>query len=1163
MIRMSMRRPVAVAMGYLAVGLMGFLAWQDIPIELLPDTQLPRLTVNGTWRGASPETIEAFLTSPLEAAIQLVEGVEKVVSTSSEGSARIEVEFARDTDMDFARLDLSERLATLEDTELPPGVDRVTVLPYIPREFAETLGRGLLAYTFTGARTLESLRAHLNDVVVPELSRVEGVALVSAYGGRERLLEVELDRELMAAMGVSVGEIRLKLGDLDLVREAGAIRSGDQQWTVTIRNRPGSAQDIRNAVVKTDAGRIIRISDVAVVRDTYEDIRSHYRVNSRPAVEMRITKEIGANSVRVADRVKERMAAVQNRNPPNTYFILDWDESKEIRRQMSDLRNRAAVSVVVIFGVLLLFLGSLRSAVVVFATIAFSILIALNLIYFAGFSLNLLTLMGLAMGFGLIVDNSIVVLENIYRRWQSGTGRAEATLKGASQVVLPIIAATSTTLIVFVPFVYLQDELRVYYLPLAIVVVLSLLASLLVAFSFIPALVGKILPSRDHQGASDARTRRPPFYHRLYRGLVDRTLLWPWAVVAICVAGLADASYLFQNYVTKGRVWGGGWGQETYIDISISLPRGSDIERTEQLTRYFEERLRQMPEVEKFVSNIYPERSRTRVTFPEELERTDVPVRIKEQLFAFSLGFARAEVRVYGYGPSFYGGGGSPPNYRIQVLGYNFEKVRDIAEDLGGRLERYPRIRDVNTNASWGYFDRERASEFAVDIRRDVVAQHDVSVEQLVEQISAAVRGQVSQNQIKIAGDEVRYDVKLEGNRDVDLVELRKVLVLTPAGSPVRLGELVTIRPRDVLATIRREDQQYERTVAYEFRGPYKLGDLYHNTVIDATSVPPGYTVKKADRWRWSTAEQNQIYMVLGVSIFLVYMVTAALFESLLLPLCVLFTVPMALIGVFLMFFYTDAHFTREASIGVIMMGGIVVNNAILLVDHINRLRKSGSLSLREAILQGTMDRVRPILMTSTTTIMGMLPLVLFSETANSNIWNALAFALIGGLASSTLLVLTATPALYLLFESREARKTLAGYFSPAGRVGPLAWLGHTLTYAFVLVGAVFGALVASDVGGRLINAMREDVEFFEVFFGLFDSLFAFIGELPPLVSGALMAVGAAWAALVLLWPIVAVTIKRTRDLGRSPLYALFLLVPVYNLYVLFELALRGGKTTR
>lgn len=1020
-----MRRPVAVAMGYVAVALLGVRAWQDIPIELMPDTQLPRLTVEGTWRGASPETVEAFLTSPLEAAIQLVEGVEKVVSESSEGRATVRIEFSRDVDMDFARLDLAERLATLEENELPPGVDRVVVSPYIPDEFRETQGRGLLRYTFTGARTLESLRKHLDDVVIPELSRVEGVALVTAYGGRERLLEVELDRELMAAMGVLSYEVDRKLADLDLVREAGAIREGDRQWTVTIRNRPMSAQDIRSAIVKSDGGRIVRLSDIAVVRDTYEDIRSHNRVNSRPAVEMLVTKEIGANSVRVADRVKERLAAVEFRNPPNTRFILDWDESRQIRRQMSDLRSRALISVIVIFGVLFLFLGSLRSAVVVFATIASSILISLNLIYFAGFSLNVLTLMGLAMAFGLIVDNSIVVLENIYRRWQSGRPRDSAILEGASHVVLPIMAATATTLIVFAPFVYLQDELRIYYLPLAVVVVLSLLASLLVAFSFIPGLVGRILPPRDDAGTSaeGASAARDPFYLRFYRSLVGYTLHAPWVVVAICVALLGGSGYLFDQYVNKGRIWGGGWGQQTYIDISIRLPRGSDIERTDQLTRYFEERLREMPEVERFVTQVYPEWSRTRVTFPEELELTDVPVRIKEQLFAFSLGFSRAEVRVYGYGPSFYGGGGSPPNYSIQVLGYNYEKVRDIAEDLGGRLQRYPRIRDVNTNASFGYVTRDRASEFAVDIRRDVVARHDMTVDVLVGQISDAVRGQLSQDLLKIGGDEVRYDVKLEGNREVDLVELRQTLVLTPAGNPVRLGELVTIRPREVLATILREDQQYERTVAYEFRGPYKLGDLYHNTVIDMTSVPPGYTVKKADRWRWSTEEQSQMALVLLVSIFLIYMVTAALFESLLLPLCVLLTVPMALIGVFLLFFYLDAHFTREAYIGVIMMGGIVVNNAILLVDHINRVRREGALALKPAILKGTLERVRPILMTTTTTILGLTPLVIFSETANSNIWNALTYALIGGLASSTFLVLTATPALYLLFERGKERR--------------------------------------------------------------------------------------------------------------------------------------------
>ena len=427
-----------------------------------------------------------------------------------------------------------------------------------------------------------------------------------------------------------------------------------------------------------------------------------------------------------------------------------------------------------------------------------------------------------------------------------------------------------------------------------------------------------------------------------------------------------------------------------------------------------------MQEVEQFVTTVSESRSQTTVTFPEEIENTYIPVQIKDQLFAYSLGFTGAEVRVYGYGPSFYGGGGSPPSYRIQVFGYNYEKVRDIAEDLGTRLERIARVRDVDTNASGSWYYGERASEFVVDIDRDVVARHDLSVRSLVSQIQAAVQARPGGATIKIGGDEIRYDVKLEGYRDVDVQALNQILVLTPSGQPVRLGELVQIEPRDVLASIHRENQQYERTVAYEFRGPPKLGDLVNNTAIEDTEVPPGYRVEKRSWWRASEQEKRQLYLVLGVSVLLVYMVTAALFQSFLLPLCVLLTVPMALIGVFLMFFLVDANFTREAYVGVIMMGGIVVNNAILLVDHINRLREDSGLGLQEAIVQGTVERVRPILMTTTTTVLGMLPLVLFSETANANIWNALAYTLIGGLLSSTFLVLTATPALYLLFERRR-----------------------------------------------------------------------------------------------------------------------------------------------
>ena len=1045
MIKLSIRRPVAVAMTYLAVALLGVAAWRNIPIELYPDTQLPRLQVRGQWYGASPETIEAFLTSPIESTVQLVRGVEKITSESYEeqgrGVSSVTVEFNRDTDMDFARLDLSERLATLEE-ELPPGVGSVTVDAYIPPEFAAQAGGGFLNYTLTGPYTLEALRTFAEDEIQPELSQIGGVSVVQVYGGRERLLEIEMDEDRVTSLGLTPSVVFQRISDLDLVREAGAVREGSQEWAVTIRNRPESAHEIRDAIITEAGGTLVRVSDVAVVRDTYEEARSYYRIDGRPAVAFLVMKEVGANTVRVADEVKLRVAELEPRLPSGTKVILDQDESEDIKEQLTSLRYRAMVSAVIIFVVLLVFLRSFRSAGVVFATIVFSVLISLNLIYFGGLSLNLLTLMGLAMGFGLIVDNSIVVLENVYRIWQGGEEPLKAAEEGARQVVLPILAATATTLIVFVPFVYLQGELRIYYVPLAIVVGLTLIASLFVAFTFIPSLAGRILgvgrgPKMTWRAASLVQAQppefggvdgneaqgylaRPPLYVRFYRGLIGVTLRFPWAAVVLAVVCLGGSYYLFDKYVTRGMVWGGSWGQETRIDIRITLPRGSDLERTEELVRFFEERLSALPEVEKFTSNVQGTYGFIRVEFPEELENTNVPPAIKEQMVAYSLQYSGVQVRVYGFGPSFYGGGGSPPTYSIQVLGYNYEKVRDIAEDLGGRLTRMSRIRDVDTNSSGSWFNRDKATEFVVQIDRDALARYDMTVQEFVYRMSAVIQGQTRQDILKIGGEELRLDVKVEGFREVDLRALQETIITATNGTAIRIGDVVEVYPKEILARIRRENQQYERTVAYEFRGPTKLGDMVQEAVIGATTVPPGYTVEESEGWRWSEEEREQIFLVLGISILLIYMVTAALFESLKQPLCVLLTVPMALIGVFLIFFYANATFTREAYIGVIMMGGIVVNNAILLVDHINQIRREGKVELNDAILQGTLERVRPILMTTTTTVLGLLPLVLFSQGADANIWNALAYALIGGLISSTFFVLTTTPALYYLFEREK-----------------------------------------------------------------------------------------------------------------------------------------------
>jgi len=320
MIRMSLRRPVAVAMTYTAVALLGLRAWQNIPVEMLPDTQLPQLTVTGTWRGASPETLEAFLTAPLEATIQQISGVEKIVSESFEqqglGTAEIRIEFDRDTDMDFARLDLSERLATLEE-ELPPGVDRVQVSQYVPEEFQQQ-SQPFLYYTFTGPYTREALRQHLEDVVQDELGQVNGVALVQVFGGRDRRLEVNLDEAKIAALGLDPRDVGQSIRDLDLVREAGAIRQGDDELAITIVNRPANADDVRTAVITAVGGTPVRVSDVASVHDTYEEAQSYSRIAGRPSVGFTIVKGVGVNTVRVADAVKARLAQLERLSPFGT-----------------------------------------------------------------------------------------------------------------------------------------------------------------------------------------------------------------------------------------------------------------------------------------------------------------------------------------------------------------------------------------------------------------------------------------------------------------------------------------------------------------------------------------------------------------------------------------------------------------------------------------------------------------------------------------------------------------------------------------------------------------------------------------------------------------------------------------------------------------------------
>ncbi|RMF60579.1 MAG: efflux RND transporter permease subunit, partial [Calditrichaeota bacterium] len=395
------------------------------------------------------------------------------------------------------------------------------------------------------------------------------------------------------------------------------------------------------------------------------------------------------------------------------------------------------------------------------------------------------------------------------------------------------------------------------------------------------------------------------------------------------------------------------------------------------------------------------------------------PLILKEQLTARAVETAGPEVGVYGFGPGFYSGGGAAPQYRLELLGYSYGEVKRLAREIGRKLQRNPRVRDVDTNSSYRWRARDDLFEIALRVDRRKLQRFRLSSSDLLHTLESYLRESLDWHRIKLAGKEIDYRIKMAGHRDFQMADMQSLVIETPTHEQVRLDQVATIGERKVLAEIVRQNQQYLRGISFEYRGPWKYGDRLVKSIIENTHLPPGYKLQRARFFFLTEEQKSQIYLVFALAVLLVYMVTAALFESWSQPFVVILTVPLALIGVFLIFFFLDLNFDRSAYIGVILLAGIVVNNSIILVHHINDQRRTG-LPLETAVIRGTRDRVRPILMTSATTILGLLPLVLFSR-AEKSIWYALSVATIGGMLSSTLLVLLVTPVAYVIL-ARFAR---------------------------------------------------------------------------------------------------------------------------------------------
>jgi len=1038
----STRRPVAVTMVILVLIVLGTVSLTRISIDLLPKMTLPIAAVMATYPGAGPEEMEELVAKPLESVLATVSNVDSIQSISSADAATIIVQFNWGTDMDFATLDMREKI-DLALSRLPDGVDRPMVVKFDPSMMPITI----LSVSSEG-RDLASLKTLLEDKVAPRLERIDGVAYATVMGGPQEEVRVLVDSRRLAGYGFSLAQLVQALKAENLNMPGGTIDQGTREFILRTTGEFKSLDELRNLVLMSPQGVGVRLGDLADVEEV-EDQKEYTLLNGRPSIGIMIQKEAGANTVKVADQVHREMDRL-SRELSGIKYSYVFDQAKFIQRSIGNLTSNAVSGAVLAIIILYLFLRNVRSTLVIALSIPISIIATFTLVYFNGLTLNMMSLGGLALGVGMLVDNSIVVLENIYRHREEGESRLLAAQNGAGEVAMAITASTLTTIAVFLPIVFIQGLTAQIFRELALTVTFSLLASLLVALTVVPMLASKILVINGNGGTTPGRPgvfyRASHWVGRRLAALNDRyRALLAWALDHRRGVLLGAAAAFILSLLAVPLV-----GAEFFpatdagrLSVSVKLPSGTTLEETDKVAERVGQIVSAYPEVETvFVSagrslqggNMSGSDSNTaslNIELKPKSERRRSDREIADAIRRQVAKIPGAEIRVSVSDVMSMGGGGVSQAISLSIRGDDQNVLRGLAAKAEALVAEVPGTREVQTSFSEG------RPEVQVRLNRAKAASLGLSAAQVAQTVSTAVQGQVA-TEYRVGGKEKDIRVQLAEESANSLAALRSLLISTSTGLTVPLADVADIVIARGPVTIDREDQARVVTVSCDVFGR-PLGSVSQDIrrQLAGLKLPPGYTITFGGQNKEMTDAFAGLSLALGLAVILVYMVMAAQFESLLHPLTIMFSLPLALIGVVLALLITRKAVSVPAFIGVIVLAGIVVNNAIVLVDYINALRARG-LGMREAILTAGPVRLRPILMTTLTTVLGLIPLAL-GLGEGGEMQAPLAITVIGGLSMSTLLTLVVVPLVYTLFEDigsglrRRLRRIVIGHEETKG----------------------------------------------------------------------------------------------------------------------------------
>ncbi len=1037
----ALRNGIAILMASLAIVVLGATSLGKMPIDLFPNINYPSIQIGTVYKGANVQDVERTVTYPIEKAVSAVANVRYVESRSRQGFSVVTVQFVWGSDLDAGLTEVAQRIQQIMTT-LPTGVQQPFILKFDLSNIPVCL------VTITGGGLDEKQLYDLAyNTVEPQLEQLPGVASANVDGGKIRQITVNLNRDLLQAKGISVTEVARSVNDSNFLLPSGDLKLGNLDYNVFTNNQFSVVEPMENIIVRRVGGTQIRLRDLGRVEDSWETQQSVVRVNGERAVYLRVNKQPGGNTVDVVDAVKEKLPRLTGL-PAGVNIRMTLDQSIYIRQSITSLWHEAAVGSLLAFFVVLFFLRSFVSTIIISIAIPLSLLLTLVAMFMLGQTLNVFTLGGLALAVGRLLDDSIVELENINRHLNiPGKARGPAVLDAAREVAMPIFVSTITTIVVFLPTVFLEGQSRLLFIPLTFTISFSLFASFLVSRTVTPLLClhwlkperplaerPRNLYTRGLAVTGRALERFDEFYQRVLGWALGHRAQLIGAIAVLVVSAGALVPLIGTEFFPPS--------DESQFIIRIRAPVGTRVEETERTVARMEGIIRSTLKPEEvnavvstvgvptgrsgvFSQNTGPHAAQLQVYLntPDKRTRSDreIVAAVRPQLSGQFPGTTMQVV--FGGIVSRVLNTGSQSAIEVEQLGYDLKAAQATALEVARVMQEVQGIADVFISREENY------PQFDIVVDREKAATAGLTQRDIAQTALFSLNSNVSVNPSIYTdprtGNQYNMVVQLDEPFRSAAADLGRLFVIGDGGRPVTLGSVAEIRQGTGPVMLERKYQQRIVKINANPAGR-DLGAISADLEerFRTMGLPPGFSVQLGGQ----TVQQREAFSSLKftslLALMLVYMVMASQFKSLLDPLIIMFSVPLGMIGVIWALFLTNTTLNVTSFMGIIMMVGIVVSNGVLLVEYINELRRHG-LGLHEAVMRAGRTRLRPIIMTSLTTVVGLIPMALGIDVGSEA--NApLARAVIGGLTISTMLTLVLIPTLYVMLEERFPRRVPA-----------------------------------------------------------------------------------------------------------------------------------------